>query len=383
MILPKRAFLVDFDNTLIDTESLKRGLSRSFQKNYGQKGTTANQNSYKKVVATSGYFNVSETSKEISKSLGLTNIREVENIFFKISPGRYLLPGAKKAITKLKEAGLVIIYSLGDKLYQNYKIKESGIEVRAGKKNVYIVQDKKESLEKLIRFLRGKNYNQITLIDDQSKVLEKAYKIDSKITTVWIRFGKYKNKIPVLRSSITREVESITEASNYLSRFVAAICAPKSRIKLSVLREIDKNHVRDVIYHTKRDKLINSFTHDRERFKNIKTFSTWLKRNKTVYSLINARGKLVGIIWFAKKKFRNYPFTFAVRTYPPARGKGYSLSFIKTAYLDFRRSHKKAGIWLKTRSDNAHALSVYNKFGFKSISKGQEEETTMIYKDTT
>ena len=216
------------------------------------------------------------------------------------------------------------------------------------------------------------------VVSTRANNLVEALRKSSQIVTVWVRTGKFKDRLPLIRSAITYETKSAVDAKDYVKRFVAAFCPPKSHIKLSILRGISKNQITQLLSYTKRDNQIKKYTHDSERFKNTKTFTTWKKRKKTIYTLIGRKGKLLGIIWFSEKHFKNYKNTLAIRLYPPARGKGGSKKFLGLVYKDFRKRHKNSNLWLRTFKENSIATRLYHDFGFRTVSRDKKNNEEIM-----
>lgn len=359
MISPKRVYIVDFDNTILDIEKLSANITSKFP------GKKVFLQEYEKAKKISGHFNPQNLPEKY------------RNYFLNAPFSKYLFPNAIDNIKRIKKLGRVIIFSYGDPDYQNLKIKLSGVETVVGSENVVIVQNKKDGVEKLIRKLK-KEFREITIIDDVSEVLEKAFEKFPQVITVWIRYGKYKKKVPLMRNAVTAEVKSFEEATGFAERFVATITFPKSHIKFPILKEINKDQISDVISLTKKDKKISEYTHDNERFKNRKSFSSWKSRGKIIYTLTARTGKLLGLIWFAKKSYANISYTFAIRTYKPVRGKGLSYKFMSTVFENFFEVYKKQSLWLSFNKNNAVAEHLYRKFGFK-FDKNKGSEAYMIY----
>jgi hypothetical protein len=154
------------------------------------------------------------------------------------------------------------------------------------------------------------NFIVSTKADDLTEALKKS----SQAITVWVRSGKFKDKLPLIRSAIVYEAKSISDAKDYQKRFIASFSVPKTHIKLSVLKGITNSQIFQLLSYTRGDKKIRKQTHDFDHFKTKKTFLAWKKRGKTIYTLINRNGKLLGIIWFHKG-------VRSIRIYPPGRGK--------------------------------------------------------------
>ena len=143
-----------------------------------------------------------------------------------------------------------------------------------------------------------------------------------------------------------------------------------------VKRGISGLQVDQLIKFTGKDELIEKFTHDSHRFKNPSNYKKWQK-GKTIYTLIDKKGNLLGVIWFGKKKnpqVPDYPYTFAIRVYPPTRGKGHALKFMKEAFKNF----KPNGVWLTTHIENIPAIKLYKKFGFKELACKADELTMAL-----
>jgi ribosomal protein S18 acetylase RimI-like enzyme len=221
----------------------------------------------------------------------------------------------------------------------------------------------------------------VFVIGKRADNLVEALKESPRTITVWVRSGRFKNKFPIIRSAVVYEAKSNVDAKDYVKKFVAVLSFPKTHTKLSVLRGITPERITQLLAFTKRDRLIRTQTHDFDRFKSKKSFSSWEKRGKTIYTLVSRNGGLAGIIWFGKKPFKNYKFTFAIRVYPPARGKGLSKKFMELVIDNFSKNHKKPSFWLKTAKGNARALKLYRRFGFKVIpAKEEYGEVVMTYK---
>lgn len=147
---------------------------------------------------------------------------------------------------------------------------------------------------------------------------------------------------------------------------------------MGVFESITDRQISQLLKFAANDPITKKYTHDAKRFKNRKAFNKWGAR-RFVYTLGGKKGELLGIAWFGKKKNTtagDAPFTFAIRIYPPLRGKGYSKDFIKEVFKKFKLSDiykksKKKGFWLKTGSDNVTAINLYKNFGFKAVSRSE------------
>lgn len=118
---------------------------------------------------------------------------------------------------------------------------------------------------------------------------------------------------------------------------------------------------------------IKKFTSDPIRFKNRQAFNQWLEHGRIIYTLIDQKNNLLGIVWFSQKESPlklAANFTLAIRLYGLARGQGLSQVFLKTAFDDFinhKNKQKISGFWLQVSIDNLAAIRTYEKFGFNKL----------------
>ncbi len=147
---------------------------------------------------------------------------------------------------------------------------------------------------------------------------------------------------------------------------------------------ITKKQIQQLINYTNTDEIIQETTKDLERFRSIEHFTSWQKKDRTVFVLTDVKDNLLGILWYGRKNLPNkkyllpinkdsYGVTFAVRIYKPARGKGLSKHFMDKAFdkyknlLEYTQNPNK-GIWLETTKNNLAAIRAYERFGFKVVS---------------
>jgi len=157
-------------------------------------------------------------------------------------------------------------------------------------------------------------------------------------------------------------------------------------VKYGVSEGITESLTGELIEYSNSDPQIVKFTHDRVRFKDLDSFNKW-KTGKTIYTLRGETEKLLGLAWFHKKEHQGAlecPFTFAIRIYPPARGKGLSFFLMEQAFANFMetlvyKSSNNKGFWLLTRKDNEFAIKLYQNFGFKEAQTDEDGYILMTY----
>ncbi len=137
---------------------------------------------------------------------------------------------------------------------------------------------------------------------------------------------------------------------------------------------ISESQINQLIEFSQTDSETKKFTSDSTRFADKSTFDRWFAKNRIIYTLVDKKDNLLGIIWFGQKdppvKNISANFTFAIRIYGSARGQGLSQKFMKEAFNDFlkKNSSQITGFWLETSVDNLAAIHIYKKFGFVSVS---------------
>ena len=148
---------------------------------------------------------------------------------------------------------------------------------------------------------------------------------------------------------------------------------------------ITQGQIKQLLHYSKTDSQVKRYTSDPVRFKDKETFEKWSKEGRAVYTLVDKKGDLSGLIWFGKitlptEKFskdvkrKDFGITFAIRIYGTVRGRGLALFFMEKAFDLFTsstryKSAKNKGVWLVVSYDNIAAIKTYEKFGFVKVTK--------------
>jgi len=148
-------------------------------------------------------------------------------------------------------------------------------------------------------------------------------------------------------------------------------------MEFEIRKGILDKQIDQLIEYSLTDESIGKFTSDRERFKDRQAFDEWQQKGREIFTLNNNNNDLVGIVWTGLKEKqisnKKYNKTLAIRIYGEARGKGLGLNFMKNCI-------KEKGYWLETSNNNLAAKALYSKFGFKEVSKVDENgKIIMIY----
>ncbi|MEK9179253.1 MAG: hypothetical protein AAB893_02180 [Patescibacteria group bacterium] len=170
------------------------------------------------------------------------------------------------------------------------------------------------------------------------------------------------------------------------------ITSPKTGQKFYFFNGITEKLIKEVLYYSTNDESVVAFTSDSKRFKDRVAYDEWIKKGKTVYTLVDTQEKLAGLIWFNKKPLQfesinslDYDTTGAIRTYGTARGAGVSKLFLTEALsiykktIEYRTSGK--GIWLETSVENLPAIKLYTECDFRRLGLNLKNGKEIYIKD--
>lgn len=373
MRIPARAFVVDLDDTLIDNEKVKTAIDNNLAKLSGsQEHTKLLRQTYIEVREDKGFVDYLEISKRIGQALNL-DPKKVLTCFYDIDYKDCLFPSSLEFIKYLQTLGKVILFSQGELSLQSHKINKSGIEKLIGVDNIRIIQSKKEEVGQLIQKLHEQGFKSITFIEDRADILDEAYKVNKAVICYWLRSGRHRDDLPKT-SCVSFQSNSLEEIYKfiYFDNTIAKI-KPKTGEELSIKVGIAPNQVNQLITFTHQDKLIQKFTQDLDRFKTKDSFYNWLKDEKCIYSLVDSRNNLCGIIWFSKKTRPEIKptTTLGIRIYGDTRGQGLGKKFLNLVMKNF---NCQTGIWSVIDKNNAPSIKIHETLGFKQVTNPDKQD---------
>lgn len=202
-------FLFDLDQTLIDTERLKKdkrlifGLSLnkdSFQNDllFKRRNRRYNPKVHLHFLRKSGHIKTATEEKRISAAFQKV-IKNIDN---------YLFPGTEKALKLLKNQGhRLILMTLGDPSFQKSKVDNSRIK-KYFERIIYEAKDKSQN--KFVKQL-VKTDQDVLIIDDRADMAFAMKKVLGKKARIYLVRGPNSNNIKhkeKIHDSIT-ELESI------------------------------------------------------------------------------------------------------------------------------------------------------------------------------
>lgn len=391
MTIPNKIFVLDVDDTIIDTDKVKISFEKSFKNS--NLSSQILWNAYDQVKKEEGFVDYQILSEILAKELNLTP-EQVFKIFLHSSFKECLMPKALELIEYLQTLGKVMIFSQGHQELQSQKIKDSGIEEIIGKDNIQIIEQKKENTADLIKKLKAKGFAQIAFIEDRAEILDEVYKTDKNIQCYWIRNGKYKDILPQT-SCVTFQSNSLEEIYKFIyeNNTVDEVTLQNTEL-FKIKIGISPNQIKQLITFTHQDKDVQKFTSDLERFNSKKSFNNWLEKGKYIYSLVDTRDNLQGIIWFNEKTppddqysqdIKQYKITSGIRIYGSARGKGLGKKLFSTALKHFKstpeyKSIRNNSFWCIISTENIPSQKLHQNIGFIQVTKpNRDGKIVMVY----
>ncbi|MGA7733533.1 MAG: HAD family hydrolase [Chloroflexia bacterium] len=183
-------FLFDVDNTLLDNDRVKAEMTERVHVLLDDEGMKKFWAIYEEVRQELDVVSWPETLARFMEAWpDKTVAYRVANIVNGWAYEEYVYPGTMAALECVTQLGEVGILSDGDTAYQPRKIGRAGLSKIVGYSDVLIFTHKQHHLEDIMRRLPGQHY---VLVDDKESILAEAKEhLGDKLTTVWVRQGKY------------------------------------------------------------------------------------------------------------------------------------------------------------------------------------------------
>jgi FMN phosphatase YigB (HAD superfamily) len=183
-------FLFDVDNTLLDNDRSKADMAVRMRELLGDAGIDRFWVIYEEVRKELDVVSWPVTLERFQAEWGdKTLAYMVANIVNGWHYEDYLYPGTIAALDCVTKLGEVAILSDGDTVYQPRKIQRAGLARIVGHSDVLIFTHKQDHFEDIMKRLPGVHY---ILVDDKESILAEAKEeLEDKLTTVWVKQGKY------------------------------------------------------------------------------------------------------------------------------------------------------------------------------------------------
>lgn len=191
-------FWLDVDNTLIDNDTVKRDLFTQLQETIGKELNTRFWELYEEVRAEKSVIDIPLTLQRLRDETPLsemdeTTYKRAHAIFDEYPFDDRLYPHTIETLCHLNELGTTVIVSDGDKIFQDNKIRTSGL-AQAVQGHVLIYTHKQEHLDEIIKRYPADHF---VMVDDKPQILhETKILLGERLTTVFIRQGKYAHATP-------------------------------------------------------------------------------------------------------------------------------------------------------------------------------------------
>ena len=182
-------FLFDCDNTLLDNDRIQEDLRAHLAAEFGNESSDRYWTIFETLRAELGYADyLGALQRYRLGDLSDTRLLLMSSFLVDYPFASRLYPGALDAIRRLRAAGLTVILSDGDVVFQPLKIERSGLWA-AVEDRVLIYIHKEEMLDAVAERYPARRY---VMIDDKLRILAAMKKIwKDRLTTVFPRQGHY------------------------------------------------------------------------------------------------------------------------------------------------------------------------------------------------
>lgn len=192
------AFLLDVDNTLLNNDAVKNDFDEHIQVELGPQLAQRFWDIYEQVRYEQDVVDIPLSLARLREQTSLAEIDEqtfehVTSIFTNYPFFTALYPETLETLHYLSTLGTTVIVSDGDKFFQADKIVSSNLaDAVEGRVLLYI--HKQEHFDEIIQQYPADHY---VMIDDKPQILVDAAQImGNRLTTVFVRQGKYSLQIP-------------------------------------------------------------------------------------------------------------------------------------------------------------------------------------------
>lgn len=220
-VLTKTVFLFDVDNTLLDNDRVTADLKQHLEKEVGREGSQCYWSIFDRLRSELGYADyLGALQRYRSENPHDPRLLTVSHFLIDYPFANRLFPNSLDAVERVKQAGLAVILSDGDVVFQPHKVERAGL-LEAVNGNVLIYVHKEQELDDVTRRFPADHY---VMVDDKLRILAAIKKIwGRRVTTVFVRQGHYALDPKILASYPAADVsiERIGALLNYdLQNFV-------------------------------------------------------------------------------------------------------------------------------------------------------------------
>ena len=213
-------FLLDVDNTLLANDEVKKELDRQLQEAIGHDLTGRFWEIYEQVRHERGVIDIPLALAHLREEVPVTRMDEatyqrVHALFDSFPFFEYLYPDVLETLHYLRTLGLTVIVSDGDRYFQAEKIVNSHLAA-AVEGRVLIYTHKQQHLNEILQRYPSDQY---VMVDDKAEILADSRSLlGSRLTTVFVRQGKYARDPLPANFSPTISVEHIADLRDYTTQ---------------------------------------------------------------------------------------------------------------------------------------------------------------------
>jgi FMN phosphatase YigB (HAD superfamily) len=188
-IMHDLAILFDVDNTLLDNDGVKRGLSSRLEDLLGGADAERFWSLYEDVRKETGLVDIPATIQryvEVTGSMGPA--QDLTSLFFDYPFKEHVFHFVPAVLAHARSLGTPAIVSDGDQVFQTHKIRSAGLEEMV-EGRVLITVHKESEIPRIRERLPAKHY---VMVDDKARILGSLKRsMGAELTTVFVCQGKY------------------------------------------------------------------------------------------------------------------------------------------------------------------------------------------------
>lgn len=213
-------FLLDVDNTLLANDEVKQDLDHQLHVLIGEGLTRRFWAIYEQVRHEESVVDIPLSLKRLRAEIPVEQLSEetyqrVHALFDEFPFFQYLYPHVLETLHHLRTLGLTVIVSDGDRYFQEEKIVNSHL-AEAVEGRVLIYTHKQEHLQEIQQRYPA---NHVVMIDDKAQILADSRAIlGSKLTTVFVKQGKYAQEPLPAQFTPTISVQHIEDLRNFTAQ---------------------------------------------------------------------------------------------------------------------------------------------------------------------
>jgi FMN phosphatase YigB (HAD superfamily) len=185
----KIVFLFDVDNTLLDNDAIQNDLGEHLQREFGAHSRERYWAIFEQLRGELGYADyLGALQRYRLENLDDPQLLQISFFLIDYPFAQRLYPGALAALARCGSAGLTVILSDGDVVFQPRKVQRSGLwDAVAGRVLVYL--HKEQMLAAVERRYPATHY---VVVDDKLRILSAIKQVwGERVTTVFAGQGHY------------------------------------------------------------------------------------------------------------------------------------------------------------------------------------------------